>query len=138
MTTVFQDNLIHEIAKGVHYQWIEHGRIIKYIINSHDPAAVDALVAFVRDLMDDWSPERPYRAIYDATNRSVMLTGYARNKLSELDNCYPEIKGRVAGVVTSSALKHAAQLFIMMRGKRGREKRIFTNEADAIRWLLEE
>ena len=127
-----------EIVPGMSLEWLENGKIVAYTMGKNDNESVDKLFEVVLRVMDQWSLDEPYLAIYEVADKQIMFTGYLRQRLAELNDRRPELKGRSAGVLDSGPTTHAIRLFMMARQKKGgRAKKYFTNRAAAVAWLKE-
>ena len=141
MSTQLQSQLEEDfisLAQGIHYQWLDSGRLIIYEIQSDRTEAVDALVNFALKTLNEWDRTKPCKVLYHVPGPEVKFTPYLRRRLTELDDSNSDLSGRVAWVVQNQIFSHAMRLFIMVRARKTqRDQKIFLTHEEAFAWLRE-
>ncbi len=129
---------IEQIAEGVTMQWLEHGRIVCFTLNTVARAAIDAWLDRSYEIVKGWPPQMPYLALQDVSRS--MLTPYTRERSAATVALTPEyLRGRSAVVMPHSVMNQAIRLFVtinLARSHANIQRAVFLDRGGAVRWLL--
>lgn len=127
---------IIEVILGLTLETLYDGRIEIWTATNSSKEVTEKWYANSREVLESWTDlNRPYLALLDMSR--VVLTPFGRAKASDLAEVRPEIKGRVAIVVSASTMGHMTRLFVDRSLDKTRERRVFFSRDDALRWLEE-
>ncbi len=131
-----------ERCGGIYVEWHHQRQVVAVRAASGAIANrehTDCWVNTVTEIMDNWPPSTPYRAINDTTHSQY--TRYGAQEAEKLAAKIPKmIEGRVASVIPRSPIVALMQLFtgrLMKNHFPALQFRMFTNFDKALAWVSE-
>lgn len=122
------------LAPGLQRFCLHEGRIVVLRGSGTSHQAVDAWAAAVKELFEGWQTGEELRLIHDFSGAT--LTPYAAKRAREVTGLRPELGGRIAVIVSRSALGHIIRIFVNRTAqKTARERRVFFDIDEALKWL---
>jgi hypothetical protein len=114
------------------------GHIVAFKILDMTPVAVDQWVDACRNEMETCvKEERPLLILQDLSESAAQQTAYSKVRGRELTTAYPELRGRVAFVLSKTLSTYRVRHFVKGQELEARERQIFLTREEAIEWLKE-
>lgn len=128
--------------KDLSLHWLEDpawgdDKIAILTLKSIARASIDRWFQTIKDITSNWPHDNRLLMIYDVTQ--ISLTPYFRERAFAATPLTQGIPGAYVVLVNKSALAQAMRLFVrreVSTATAGRESRIFTEQEEAIAWLL--
>ncbi len=119
-------------------EWLADSRIICYRFVSTGEEAADAWYAEFVNLCAHWEAGKPLLMMIDFRQPDNLLSSEALRRGREASALYPEIPGKTAFLISADSPAHnvAAMVDHVLAPTRARQ--IFTADADAVTWLLQD
>lgn len=122
---------------GVTLEWLYGGQIPCFTILDISRATVDNWMVLLRQLLENWPANRPYVAIHDASVSGVMLTPYARAKITELEGVNPALQGRVAIILPRTFVAQLIRVYVRTLRRQKVVTGIYFARDEALEWISE-
>jgi hypothetical protein len=117
-------------------EWLGDGNVLCYHFHQMTPASMDEWLNHVTDVNRGWSASRPLDVLIDLRTQSIIVSGQIFLRMQKAAGNRPELKGRTAILIGNP---HAAELAssLLLRLPLGvRQRKVFSDEAAALDWLL--
>lgn len=130
---------VEEIVPGLSRESLRNGCILVLHFTASSRTVVDAWYQTMRDTYENCQPDQPFLCLQDMTHPNIEITSYARVRSVEMAKLNPEIKGRIAVVMSKSLATHLMRGFLNLLNSNSdsRERRIFLSHDEALAWLAE-
>ncbi len=125
------------LAPGVVSETLDEGQIVIFTFADAAIATIDAAVEALGDLMRRCDEAgRPLRVLLDLSQPAVILTPYARERVTALTSIRPRLRGRVA-LLAQEGTPVAHQVNRVLRSTlyQYRERSLFFRREQALDWL---
>jgi hypothetical protein len=132
------EQAVTTLTCGSTKSWLMDSQILCYRCTETTRSAVDVCVNDLRAELQAWESGLPLRLLLDIRGENAIVSAYALHRCRELTRLRPDITGKVA-VIAANTLN--AQIVAMaLRGlpNEYRRRLVFTNEPEAVAWLLQE
>jgi hypothetical protein len=126
-----------QLASGITFDELHQGKIICVTIRTVERTAVDKWYATVEEKIKGWSVDQPYLAMYDLAHKDVGFTPYMRHKAASINDLRPEVRGRIALVLTRGPVGYLLMIFARVRARASRQLQVFFDRKAATAWLEE-
>jgi len=123
---------------GLTCEVVQNGQIIIFTLTDMHNATVDAWVEHCLNMMKQCvEDKRPLLVLQDLSCPGVGQTTYSLIRGQDVTHAYPELKGRVAFVLSETFVAQRTRRFVEAQPTEARERQIFSNRAAALAWLME-
>jgi hypothetical protein len=112
-------------------------RIVCYRFISTGSEAADIWYNEIVNLFSKWDADRPLLLIIDLSQPGNALSAEAIKRAREASTQYPNVPGKTALIIDPNATAFNVNAMVSHVLAGGRPREIFTNEPDAVAWLLE-
>lgn len=126
-----------QLTEGVWIHTLDDDRILVVRCSTIQREAVDTLIVWLKERIEQWDAQKPWLAVYDLTLPGAMLTPYMRARVAEINDVRQEVKGRVAMIMRRDTTASLLSMFAMIRTHSSRQLRVWFHRADALVWLRE-
>lgn len=118
-------------------EWLADDRILCYRFMDLTPATLDHWAADLTEAFLNWPEVRPWRLMLDVRLGGGLVNAYALRHARKIAHMRPELPGRLAILVGSKLASDIISMAIRTTNNIYRQRRIFSNEAAAVNWLIE-
>ena len=118
-------------------EWMEDGRIIVYRFFSTGAEAAELWFKEITSLFDNWGDEGPLLLLIDLSQPDNRLSAEMLRSAREASQERPDVPGKTALVIDSSEPSQNVKVLVDRVLAETRERRIFSQETEAVAWLLE-
>lgn len=126
------------LTGGSTKSWQMNGQILSYCCSETTRSTIDVCVHDLRAELLTWDAATPIRLMLDIRHENAIVSAYALHCGRELTRLRPDVGGKLAVLTTN---RFNAQIVSMaLRGlpNEYRRRLVFSNEADAVAWLLQD
>jgi len=125
------------ISQHVIYSTLHRELIMKFVVRDVTRSSIDGWYNFLTKRIEEWAREQPYLVLYDLRDPRVSMTPYLRERAAVLNTIRPDVRGRIAILISRSPTAYLMMAFARLRSHASREARIFFTEETALEWLEE-
>jgi hypothetical protein len=118
-------------------EWLADGRIACYRFVSTGSESAEKWFSEIVDLFQSWDASKPLLLMIDLSEPDNALSPEAMRAAREASLAEPDVAGKTAILVDSSASTHNVSALVDHVLAGTRERRIFSQESEAVAWLLE-
>jgi len=129
-----------QVLPGVAFKWLEGNRIIVCRLRDNKRLAVDVFNLTFASILRDRNKELPFMVMFDLSKLDLGLTGYFKDKFTQLMTDNPNMKGRAAWVVREDHFSRSTELFVtrsLTEYNAEFVRRVFHEQEPALDWLKE-
>lgn len=116
--------------------WLADGQILCYRISEMSRSTVDVVAEDLRVELMGWDRTRFWRLMLDVCSGTIVST-YALNRVREMTRLRPDVCGKLAVVTANVLTAQIASLALRGLPNEWRQRLVFSSEADAVAWLLQ-
>jgi hypothetical protein len=129
-----------QVLPGVAFKWVEGNRIIICRLRDNKRLAVDVFNLTFASILRDRNKELPFAVMFDLSKLDLGLTGYFKDKFTQMMTEHATIEGRAAWLVREDHFARSTELFVtrslpVYNPKFAR--RVFHEHDAALDWLKE-
>lgn len=118
------------------HEWLADGQVCCYRLHRNERAVIDVWANELEAVLETWPVERPWRMLIDLREVKAVPSAYGLTRSRLLMRLRPDLPGRAAFLITDAFTTRLIHLTIQALPNRYRERRVFTDEAAAVAWLL--
>jgi len=119
-------------------EWLADECVLCYRFSDLNQTTVDEWAADLTIELEAWSHLKTWRLILDIRLHGNVVNGYALRRARDIAHLRPDIRGRLAVLVTSRLAANVASMAISAMNNDFRKRQVFISEALALHWLLDE
>jgi hypothetical protein len=123
---------------GVAKVWLADARILCYRFTNMERVTVDAAALDIQAEMHAWEPSAPWRLLMDMQKENVVVSAYALHRARELTRLRSELTGKTALLTSNVLTAQIASMALRGISNKQRQRLVFSNEAEAVVWLLQD
>ncbi len=116
---------------------IEDGRIVSYRFVSTGSEAAQKWLDDIESLFSSWNNAKPLLLLIDLCMANNLLSAEFMKSAREASGERPDVPGRTAVVIDSREPSQNVRMVLDRLLADTRERKLFTQETEAIAWLLE-
>ena len=113
------------------------GRIVSYNFTSTGSEAADAWLTELTDLFSSWDNSKPLLLLVDLCGANNVLSAEMMRTSRTASFERPDVPGKTAVVVDSREPSQNVKALLNHALADTRERQMFTNQDDAVAWLLQ-
>ncbi len=129
---------VSETTSRIVKVWLADDHILCYRFADLTTTTVDEWAADLTKELEAWSSLKPWRLILDIRLRGNVVNTYALRRAREIARLRPDIRGRLAVLVTSRLAANVISMAISTANNDYRKRQVFISETLAVHWLLDE
>ncbi len=130
---------VERLSQAVTREWLYDGQIVVYTLADVRRESVDTRVNAFQADMGVWPADRLFRVMHDFSTPGAVATPYSRARAQEIIDLRPEIRARVAVILSGTVFNRLIHLFLnRQRSSTTRIRRTFMSREQAIAWLSRE
>ncbi len=118
--------------------WISDGQILRYGFQETSRATADAWYADIAEVFRSLPEDQPLRLLIDVRMQGAIISAQALIRARQAAEMRPDVWGRTAMLIASPLAAQVISTVIRTGlANDGRQRLVFTDESQAIAWLLE-
>ena len=127
-----------ELDENITREFLKDDRIVAFTIASITRDTLDKWAAAAAYELENWADELPFLNLQDFTTcKNFSFSPYLRAKSEEITVPRPDKIGRTAVVIPRSISAQIVRVFLLAKKNRLRQRQVFFNREDGIKWLEE-
>jgi hypothetical protein len=117
-------------------EWLGNGDILCYRFHQMTPASMDEWLNHVTEINRGWSASRPLHSLIDLRTQSIIVSGQIFLRMQRAASMRTELKGRTAILIGNPRTADLASSLLLRLPLGVRQRKVFSDEAAALDWLL--
>jgi hypothetical protein len=118
-------------------EWLENEQVLCYRFYEITPAMMDEWMNHVTEVVRAWAGYKPLHALIDLRGQPIIVSVQVFSRMRKAASIRPELKGRTAILIDNPRTAKLASSLLLRFPLGVRQRNIFTDEAQALRWLVE-
>jgi hypothetical protein len=125
-------------STGYDKHWLAENRILAYRFYDLSPAIIDRWAEDLTAELSFWQSNKTWRLMLDIRLHGGFISPYSLRRAREIAALRPDVPGRLAVIVSSKLAADIISMTIRATNNTYRKRSVFSNEAIALRWLLDD
>lgn len=117
-------------------EWLGNGKVLCYRFHQITDASMDEWLNHVTEVNRSWSANRPLHALIDLRTQSIFVSAQVFAQMRKAAAHRPELRGHTAILISSTVAASIASSLLLQFPLGIRERKVFSDEAEALAWLL--